>query len=268
MRLIFLALIVLVFFPIVMAAPPVTQTQQFTEGFNLKFPEDEYLKQNQDYEFEVHVYNISNGLPMTNNISCYFYLYNSSGKHHLELANVTPSHNFDYSFYVAGGNFSEVGHYYYLVQCNNSVLGGFIESSFEVNPAGIENNTSQSMTYIIILSMFILILFVCLFGFITIPTNNGRGEDGYIESINWLKYLKYTLLVPGYLSLIGILFLTSNVAYAFTTLVPIANLVFYLYKISLAMLLPIMIGIVLFGIIKFARDFRDLKYIDRGLHIK
>ena len=121
----------------VSAVKPVTTTTQFTEGYVLKYPSYQVFKQNQNYEFEIHVFNISTGHPITSGISCYFHLYNSTGKHQLELTDSTVSHRFDYSFNVAGRNFSKAGDYYYIAQCNSSKLGGYVEVPIEVNPSGL-----------------------------------------------------------------------------------------------------------------------------------
>lgn len=149
------ALIFITSMSLVASAPPVIQ-QQFTEGFNLKYPSDQIIKVGHPYEFEVHVFNISNGMPVTTGVDCYFHLYNSTGKHQLELTDSTPSHIFDYSFNVLGGNFSVVGDYYYIVQCNSTSLGGFVEVPFEVTPNG--KDKPEGITIVIFSLIFIAII--------------------------------------------------------------------------------------------------------------
>lgn len=134
-NIIFTILLLMIVLPFVQSAPPVIQ-QQFTEGFNIKYPSDQIIREGHPYEFEAHVFNVSNGVPLYSGIDCYFHLYNSTGKHQLILTDNTTSHIFDYSFYVLGDNFS-VGDYYYIIQCNSSTLGGYVEVPFEVTKYGL-----------------------------------------------------------------------------------------------------------------------------------
>ncbi len=143
---------------LVSSAPPVSTVQQFTEGFVLKYPPQQTLQQNKPFEFEVHVFNVSNGVPITSGVGCYFHLYNNTGKHQLELYDDAVSHNFDYSFDLTAGNFSRAGEYAYIVQCNNSALGGFVEVDFDVTSDGnslinseISNDSKMKFLWLIII---------------------------------------------------------------------------------------------------------------------
>jgi hypothetical protein len=147
--------------PLALAVPPITTTQQFTTGYEIGIPQDNVLKVGQDYSFEFHVYNISNGVPKVSGIMCLFHLYDSSGKHQLEMWQGTADHNFDYGFDVAGANFT-VGEYYYTVQCNNSALGGFHSAVIEVTSTGLDISWMM---------LLILYAFAIIFMFASIITD-------------------------------------------------------------------------------------------------
>lgn len=144
---------------LISAVPPVQTTVTGDNSFTLKYPADTILKQNQDYRFEFHVYNTSDGLPITSGINCYFHLFNSSGKHLIELESSSPD-LFDYSFDVDGGNFSEVGDYCYVAQCNSSTQGGYVSVPFSVTKTGEDIGLNQSIT--IIGQLGLLALFLAL----------------------------------------------------------------------------------------------------------
>ena len=74
-------LVILLFSTLVSSAPPFLEQTAFTTGFNLKVPIKETFKLGEGYEFEVHIFNISNGMPIYSNTSCYYHLYNQSGNH-------------------------------------------------------------------------------------------------------------------------------------------------------------------------------------------
>jgi hypothetical protein len=120
------------------AVPPVTTTQQFSEGYSIQIPQDNILKQYENYSFEFHVINISNGVPIISGINCSFHLYNSTGEHLLVLYDNESSSDLDYSFLILGNNFSEIGSMYYFVNCNSSSYGGFGESIIYVTSSGFQ----------------------------------------------------------------------------------------------------------------------------------
>ena len=154
-QLILIAFAFLLVLPLVASAPPVTQVQQFGEGFDIRIPQDTVLLLNQDYEFEVHVYNISNGMPIISDIDCYFHLYNSTGKHQLELWDNASSHTF--------GNFSEQGFYYYNIQCNSSSLGGYHSQKIEVTRTGVDNSEDYVAVIIALIGAVAILLTISRF---------------------------------------------------------------------------------------------------------
>ena len=132
--------------------------QQFTEGFALKIPYDNHIKFGSDFEIEVHVFNISSGYPRDIGLGCYLHLYNKSGRHILEMYDDTVSHNFDYSFLIKANNFTEIGTYNYVVQCNSSKLGGYVEDYLIVTKDGSEFVYSKEMFIITLLVLSIILL--------------------------------------------------------------------------------------------------------------
>lgn len=148
---------------LVSAAPPIFSEFAGDSGFEIKFPPFSALSQGRNFEFEFHVYNISNGRPITDEITCYFHLYNTSGKHVYEAEDSTVSHMFDYSFDVMGTNFSRIGEYAYVVQCNNSGLGGFVETNFFVTESGTNGEIHDPQAG---LSVILFLLAINIFAFI------------------------------------------------------------------------------------------------------
>lgn len=153
---IFLFLLVITNSSLVLAVSPFS-TQQFTTGYSIKFPPTDIIKFGLPYTFNFHVYNISNGMPITD-AQCFFHLYNSTGNHLLTLSQSTVDHQFDYEFKVLAGNFT-IGMMSYVAQCNNSAqgLGGFVEMPFEVTTSGINlvSETDSKFNTIIIFFVFL-----------------------------------------------------------------------------------------------------------------
>lgn len=115
------------------AAPP-TQTTILNQGYTIKIPQIDTLFQNKSYDFNFHVTNISNGIPITN-ATCYFHLTGNTG---IDLYKATAVHDNtsnvpnEWDVTVNGNNFSYIGEYDYSIQCNSTAFGGIESVGFNV----------------------------------------------------------------------------------------------------------------------------------------
>ena len=189
----FLLLLVVLYTP-VSAVPPVTKVQQFSEGYVIKIPQDNVLKVAQDYDFEFHVYNISNGVPIVTNTNCSLHIYNSSGKHIYEGYTTALTHDFDYGFFIDGANFTVAGVYYYNILCfspqqqkDGALLGGYDASVLYVTPTGITFNSVLNNPILLILGILALVL--VLFGAL-----KGIPWLGFIGSVLFILIGLYTMI--------------------------------------------------------------------------
>ena len=162
---------------LVSAAPPLSVVHTGEVGLELKIPSGTTIKKDSGFEFEVHVFNKTNGVPMIDGISCYLHLYNFSGKHQFEGVDVVPSHTFDYSFDLNGGNFSEQGFYTYVAQCNTSTLGGFHEGYVEVTNDGKERQPTLVLSTVVLLGIIaFLFLIIGIFLYMHYKEGEESGE--------------------------------------------------------------------------------------------
>ena len=139
MNKIFILLFLGLMISFVSAVPP--QTALPEDGFDIRTGIADTLKMNQGYDFHIHVFNSSNGYPITQDINCTLHLYNSSGHHLFEGDDLNPSHSFDYGWYVDKYNFTEVGYIEYIAQCSTTVqagynAGGFVAGSILITTTG------------------------------------------------------------------------------------------------------------------------------------
>ena len=138
-----------------MAAPPVYTTPVFEDGVIIEAPAITYLKQNQDFKFHFHAFNKSNGVSFTDDItSCIFHLYNSTGDHILKAP--TEYDALDFEILIDGDNFTQLGSYAYIIQCNTSVYGGYTQRGITVTGDG--NDPNVGLKLFIILLVFSIIL--------------------------------------------------------------------------------------------------------------
>jgi hypothetical protein len=247
---------------LVASAPPVTQVQQFTEGYIIEGSPTEYLKENTSLTYNFFLYNISNGVQIIDGVSCGFYI--ASGNGSLLYSGIPTYTSGYYSLFIDGGNFTRLGHYPYGVYCNSSKLGGSTVSYFEVNHSGMDLSGSQVTIYIILLSILVFFFFINIYGIRQLPAYNNRDEDGNLLSINHLKYLRSVLWVFAYGILLIILYIAGGLSlnYLYTNT---GDIFFTLFRILYMMVYP---GIILWFIYLFVKVTQDKelkRMLERGL---
>ena len=154
--------------PTVSAKAPAVQVQTILDGYTIKYPIFGTIKQNQDFSFYFHIFNMSSGLPVGadygqgETINCTFHLYNISGDHIVNSA--VPYHPEDayneWGITIDKGNFTELGIYSYLLWCNSTYFGGFDSVQIEVTETG--NILPEGVIIIFFSLLFILLCFEML----------------------------------------------------------------------------------------------------------
>ena len=219
--------------PNVLAEKIIQSAFKFDEGFVIKYPPFNFMKQNEPFDFKFHVYNISNGVPIVEGISCDFDLYNSTGIQFYKRT-VSSVDILDYNFDMEGGNFSKLGDYGYVISCNNSLLGGYDVVPFTVNQSGTEEESSY----------FLLLLFLLplIIGFFTLLGSFFLGDDHKALKIGlflfsfitffasiWLAYIIVAMQFPNMEGLQNALgFLTYT--FGLIILVIIVYFMLYIFK--------------------------------------
>lgn len=172
-KLVYSFIVLLLMINFVSSAPVKFMTSN-TQGCEITPVIRETLKTGQNFDFNFHVFNISNGYPLTNaSLICVFHLYNQTGDHLFSstLKNDPSSeHNVsnEWAERLSGVYINTTGNYAYIVQCNGTIgIGGCADKgSFYVS------STSQSppTDNIIIFFSIIFILSIVLVGFFTLYT--------------------------------------------------------------------------------------------------
>ncbi len=159
---------------------------------------------------------------------------------------------------------SEIGEYQVGGFCKDGSVTQVIDFTFEVNYLGKTFSTSQAITYLV---LFIIVFFIFGFNLFIInilPASNTKDEEGKILSISYLKYLRGTLFFFGWMLFVAILFLSSNLAFAFLSEQLFAKILFVFYKITFG-LTPLIVTVWLVWI--FVQMFHDRqlqKLLNRG----
>jgi len=192
----------------VSAAPPfTTATASSNIGLDIAYNEPVTHKANTSMQFVFHMFNISNGVPIinrsTNPISCTFHLYNSTGQHiFIEDPIQTFSDGYDYEVKVAGGNFSTIGNYFFIVGCNSSNLGGAVKNIFVVTNTG-SSPPGDNLTIFMIIATIAVIGGMIYLLFYTIQNGLLADVDLKMLGMNMISYFALFVLLFANQTYIG-----------------------------------------------------------------
>jgi len=173
----------------VSAVPPFEENVGTIEGLQIFEQKIDYLPLNENFEMHIHISNISNGFPIQNtDIDCMLHLYNTSGKHTLQILLENNLNTFDKELEILGGNFSDIGQQSFIIWCNNSNLGGTVRGSFWVTEGGVEITDGRSKLTIGLLFILVLFFFMSLFFMFNMDDYKGKF------ALYWVSHLLFILI--------------------------------------------------------------------------
>jgi len=155
--------ILLLLSSIAMAQSP-GQTSQQT-GLELATAFGQTYKINNDLNMFIHVFNSTNGLQITEDISCYYNLYNHQlpGVQQVSTGTLTQF-GAGYNQTLPGSLLNVTGKYAVVSWCNSSSVGGWIEYDFDVTTDGLPKNSVPSGLFSVLAVIPLLFAFMFLFG--------------------------------------------------------------------------------------------------------
>jgi len=136
---------------------------------------------------------------------------------------------------------------------------------FDVTYYGYAMSQSQSILYIALFGIIIFAFVITLFGINKLPKYNQTDEEGRILSITYLKYLRPALWFFEWMLFIAILFLSSNLAFAYLNEQMFAQILFVLFKICFALSPVIVIVWMIWIYVKMFHDRQFQKLLNRGI---
>jgi hypothetical protein len=249
--------------PLVISPPDFKiQSITSTDGLTINYPEQNILRQNADFRFNFHVFNTSNGLPINvTTLNCFFHLYNASGKHIYVQNTFVVDRNWDAQVVINGANFSRLGEYSYIFQCNNSWRGGFIDTAVIVTRNGQYIETPETIINLSLFIIMFLIFLGCLYSAVVIPYSNQTGNNGEILFLTKTKYYKIGAIMLSYALFTYILNLAVSLSYNYIYIDIYYNLFSFLFNIFIGLLIPFTFLIIIWSGIALILDFNYKKRI-------
>jgi len=170
-----------------------------------------------------------------------------------------------FNFTIDKGNYSEFGTYCHNIECTDGVNIESGDVCYEVNYYGKELTQSQSTIYLGLLGILIFTLFATFFGMGHLPKSNVQDEYGRIMSINYLKHFRLVLWLFAYFMLVAIMYLSSNIAFAFLSEQLFAKILFALFAILMGFAPIIVIVLMLSFFVQFFHDKEFQNMLNRGI---
>ncbi len=135
---------------------------------------------------------------------------------------------------------------------------------FTVTHLGKELTSASATMYIGFLALLVLVFFLNFFGMGFLPSKNNRDEEGVLLSINYLKYFRNVLWMSGYFLFIAIMFIASNLAFAFLEEEMFANMLFTIFQVSFGAAPVIVIVWIIWIFVTMFHDKQFQSMLNRG----
>lgn len=197
-KIIFIFGILLILIPFISSVPPVTQVQQFPEGYLLVEEQKSSIKLNQDYYYDFFVMNATTGYPINNSsVSCNFYLANSSG---IVEFSENPGYLEDghWQIKINSSYLDEVGEYSYGLYCIDGGFGGSLTGTFLATYTGKEY--PEGIIQIVFIIGFLIVIF--FFGYLFI-SNLGHFAQGDYDLGELISSVSFYFVLLGFYFLHG-----------------------------------------------------------------
>lgn len=191
--------VVLLSLTFVLAQPAFQQTIALDKGIQIESPITEVHKINTDFLFHIHAHNLTDGSLLTNaTTTCNIHIFRpSDGDHIVEVDMIFSINGLDFDKEVGGGNFTEIGQYSVLFNCEiPNQIGGFFGYNFDVTATGVTLSLWDSLV-----RMFLIIFFVILLVgtyHIVATINFKRWNDNIIEKYKTRNFVKMVLSIIVY----------------------------------------------------------------------
>jgi len=170
----------------------------------------------------------------------------------------------------------KVGQTFNFSFCNTSDLGNYIYdyydnsgkvyvNDFEITYSGDSISEAQAILYIGLFAVLLFIFFVTLFGINQLPQYNQQDEEGKILSISYLKYLRPVLWFFEWMLFVAMLYLSSNVAFAYQSEQLFASILFRLFQITFGITPLIVVVWMIWIFVSMFHDKQFQKMLNRGI---
>ncbi len=171
-----------------------------------------------------------------------------------------------YNYTLPSNLASDFGLYETDVFCTNYVgNNGTSNFFFKLTYNGKEITQAQSTIYIGLFIVLLFIFIITLFGINLLPRYNQQDEEGKILSISYLKYFRPVLWFFEWMLFITMMYLSSNLAFAYLNEQLFAKILFVVFQICFGLTPLIVIIWMIWIFVSMFHDKQFQKMLNRGM---
>ena len=179
------------------------------------------------------------------------------------IMNSTTNDNYNYTL----TNSDTPGPHIVYGHCDEDLVDTQWVYDYEITSTGLALTTQMSILYIGLLAVIVFIFILMVLLISVLPSDNNRGEEGEIISINNLKFLRPVIWISIYGIIAAIMFITSNIALAYISSGMIGSFLFMIYKVMMWLAIPLLVIYVVYIIAKIFQDKEVKNLIERGVQV-
>lgn len=166
--------------------------------------------------------------------------------------------NYNYSFCDS----SQLGTYYFSLKGDRDGTVHTEEGWFTVTTNGKALTVEESIVYIILTAVILIIFGFSLYFAIAIPFRNEKSSSGYVVQVTKKKYIKLMMIGTSYALFVWVLNLVIGLAYNFVNLTLYYGFVSFLFNIFLNLTFPVFMIIMVIAGVSLIRDFNFKKQLN------
>jgi len=171
----------------------------------------------------------------------------------------------DVGDYYSNYSFTPATQGTYLIYLTDTDGAESYSTSAEVNYSGLELNEGKAILYIGFFGILVLMFIATFFGIGMLPASNERDEEGKLLSISYLKYFRNVLWLVEWMLLIGIVYIASNLSFAYLGEQLMAKTFFMIFHIMFAITPVIVIVWVIWIFVSMFHDKHLQNLLNRGM---
>lgn len=168
-----------------------------------------------------------------------------------------------FSYLILGGNHSALGTYYVEGYSN---LDNPFRACYSITNIQRETSTSESILYIALLVICILIFVFSLWGAIVLPFSNRKNAFERVIGITWAKYWKIGFITLTYLMFTWMMNLAVSITENTVSLTQFGGFFEMTFNILMALSYPFFITMFLFTNYVLIKDLKLNKLLLRGVN--
>ncbi len=171
------------------------------------------------------------------------------------------------SFYYTNITTGEMGTHIVSGFCKDGSIYRNIEYSFEVTPNGDSLSLSNSVLVLGFIFLLLLLFIGVVFGAVAIPSNDEKDDAGNIINKGMTKYFKPILFMVAWGLMLGILFVSSNVALAYLNFGMFGKFLFMMFQIQMWLTFPLIMVWFIWIFVSIFQHNETKKMLERGVDI-